>query len=251
MHAPDDVTTSDLDALLDALDKADAAVREIYRKLADDPDLASEHETALSDLHAKRRELAQRVGLAALAQRRASVALKASEPTAEAAPEPVTPIVVDTFPEAVLTNGNGDPPAPASDADLARFRETVRTRGLGNGLHNGTADTTPWAFVLHELLKSVGPPRDLGSTVAMIEEADALDEIGDEERQASWARLPRHAQQAWIGMLVARTRALKEHPSVSADVKTTAKRIINRYPAFASKHAPGHVNGLKVTHTPV
>ena len=62
--------TADLDALLDALDAADTAVREIYRKLAMAPDLAPEHEAELGKLHAKRIELARQVGMAALAQRR-------------------------------------------------------------------------------------------------------------------------------------------------------------------------------------
>ncbi len=39
----------DLDALLEALDSADTAVREIYRKIADDPDLADEYEAGLRD----------------------------------------------------------------------------------------------------------------------------------------------------------------------------------------------------------
>jgi predicted Zn-dependent protease len=62
----------DLDGLLHALDEADAALRALYRQLADNPDLASENESKLRELHAKRLDLAQRVGLAVLARKRAS-----------------------------------------------------------------------------------------------------------------------------------------------------------------------------------
>ena len=63
-------TGSNLDALLEALDTADRAVRDRYRKLADDPDLAPEHE--LRELHAARTELSRKVGMTALADWRAA-----------------------------------------------------------------------------------------------------------------------------------------------------------------------------------
>src|SRR5258708_36951633 len=61
----------DVDALLVELEEADDAVRALYRELAADPDLAGEYEPRLKDLHARRLDLAQRVGLASLARRRA------------------------------------------------------------------------------------------------------------------------------------------------------------------------------------
>jgi|HubBroStandDraft_1064217.scaffolds.fasta_scaffold670469_1 hypothetical protein len=42
-------TASDLDTLLEALDRADTAVRALYRQLADDPDLAAEYDAELRD----------------------------------------------------------------------------------------------------------------------------------------------------------------------------------------------------------
>jgi hypothetical protein len=67
---PFTASADDLDVLLDRPDVADMAVRSLYRKLADDPDLASECETTLRELHGKRSELARLVGLAALVERR-------------------------------------------------------------------------------------------------------------------------------------------------------------------------------------
>jgi hypothetical protein len=54
---------SDLDELLAALDLADASVRAIYLKLADNPDLAPEYEAGLRELLRKRAELAQQAGV--------------------------------------------------------------------------------------------------------------------------------------------------------------------------------------------
>jgi hypothetical protein len=61
----------DVDALLVELEEADGAVLALYRELAADPDLAGQYEPRLKDLHARRLDLAQRVGLASLARRRA------------------------------------------------------------------------------------------------------------------------------------------------------------------------------------
>ena len=52
----------DLASILQVLDAADTAVRDVYRKLADDPDLASEHETVLRELHSRRIELSRQAG---------------------------------------------------------------------------------------------------------------------------------------------------------------------------------------------
>jgi hypothetical protein len=59
-------STSDLDALLELLDRADSAVRALYAQLAANPDLAPDYEAGLRELHRKRAELAHQVGLATL-----------------------------------------------------------------------------------------------------------------------------------------------------------------------------------------
>jgi hypothetical protein len=53
----------DVDALLVELEEADGAVRALYREVAADPDRAGEYDPRLKDLHARRLDLAQRVGL--------------------------------------------------------------------------------------------------------------------------------------------------------------------------------------------
>jgi hypothetical protein len=261
MNPGDPAPSEAFEAQLRALDEADADLRALYHQLAEDPDLASEREAQLRDLHAQRLDLAQRVGLAALASRRASS--KAAEYPAEPAPvalnnatsQPAdaSGIAVDREPEpapaAVVTP---PPPAPpASDAQLAQWKSAVRSTGLGARLNGAPSNGTAWPLVLHDLMAALGPPRALGSSVDVVEEADALDAVGTPDRQAQWVRLPRNAQQTWLSLLVARTRALKELPSSSDVTKAKVKEIIGRYPPWAKAHNPGHVNGMQVKHAPM
>src|ERR1700722_2481699 len=95
MNRSDLTASDDLDGLLDALDEGDGALRALYRQLAENPDLAGEHEPQLKELHAKRLCLAQQVGLATLARRRLSQG---------ASPEEL-PAVVESGEREASTNG--------------------------------------------------------------------------------------------------------------------------------------------------
>ena len=240
----------DLEVVLDALVEADELLRALYRQLAENPDLASEHEIKLKELHAKRRDLAQQVGLATLARIRASADAVPAEQAATAAPKAADdsgPVIATALESAQDEN---PPSPPASEAQLAQWRSTVQNTGLGARLNGAPSSSTAWPLVLHELMTDLGPPRSLDTTVDVIEETDALDAVGTPERQALWSRLPRSAQQAWLSVLVARTRALREHPSPSEATKAKVKEIIGRYPPWAKTYNPGHVNGMQVKHAP-
>jgi len=247
--------SGDLDGLLEALDEADAALRALYRQLADDPDLAGENEPKLKELHGKRLDLAQRVGLAALARRRVSQVVQSEgvpsdvEVSSKAADgsSAVSGTIAESEP---VSEKTPTPSAPASDAQLAQWKSTARSNGLGSGLRTAPSPATAWPLVLHELMETVGPPRDFETTVATIEEIDALDEASTGERQELWRRLPRHVQQLWLSMLVARTRVLKEAPSWT-ETKDRLKEINGRYPPWAKAHTPGHVNGMQLKHEPM
>jgi hypothetical protein len=93
MDPADDVATGTLDTILAALDEADTALRDIYRKLADDPDQADEHEPQRAELHARRLQLSQRVGLAVLAREMAARASCSESPSADTEAE--VPTAVD------------------------------------------------------------------------------------------------------------------------------------------------------------
>jgi hypothetical protein len=258
MDPGDAVASDDLDGLLHALDEADAAVRAMYRKLVDDPDLASEYEPKLKELHARRLDLAQRVGLLVLARRRASAEI--TDAPTEATPAVAEPVPVRDEANGAVVGAESEPEptseesppssVPASDVQVADWKSTVRTTGLGVGLRTAPSGATPWALVLHKLMDAMGPPQNLETSVGIIEEADALDDIATDDKQELWARLPRSVQQLWLSMLVARTRALKDLQSATPEVKARVKVIIGRYPGWAKTHAPGHVNGLQVKHVP-
>jgi hypothetical protein len=100
-------------------------------------------------------------------------------------------------------------------------------------------------------METLGPPRSLETSVNVVEEADALDDIAGDGKRELWVRLPKNTQQLWLSVLVARTRALKELPSATPEMKARVKEIIGRYPPWAKEHAPGHVNGMQVKHGPV
>jgi hypothetical protein len=178
---PSIIPTASIDNLLEALDAADTAVRDIYRALADDPDLAPARDAELRDLHLKRAELARQVGMAALAQWRASSVVfetvapvstmttpaepvpaatasdmngsvaattipsePASEPTPPASP-PAPPPLVEAPASAPIPpppSSAAIAPPPASDAQLTTFK----SKGLGTASPPGPM-ATPSASV--------------------------------------------------------------------------------------------------------
>jgi hypothetical protein len=105
--------------------------------------------------------------------------------------------------------------------------------------------------LLHEMMCLLGPPDvDLNDSVALLEELDALDEIATPERQKLWVRFPIEVQKRWLSHLVARTRAIREHPS-SGGVRDRLKTIRGVYPDWARQYVPGHINGLQLKHLPI
>jgi hypothetical protein len=308
--------TADLDARLDALDAADTAVREIYRRLAMNPDLAPEHEVEMEELHAKRTELARQVGMAALTQRRTRRSSRemvdAAPEAAPAEPAPITAAsdapsstiaVVRETPEALemITNGRSSvvatahelaapalqpspdpgapstelpspagppqpappptsshpiPPAPASDAQVAAFKSAVQSKGLGMPsapLPSATSASPaprPWPVTLHEMMCLLGPRETyLDDPAALGDELDALDQVATPERQVQWVRFPIEVQKHWLSHLVARTRAMRDHPS-SEGVLDRLKKVRAVYPQWAREYVPGHINGLQLKHAP-
>jgi hypothetical protein len=270
---------NDLDALLADLDQADTAVRSLYRQLADDPDLASEYEAALRDLQRKRLDLAQQVGVAALAEWRSSrrvvetslagtlatpavkpdnerdtngVASTAPIPAASPAPpaESIPELVQPSEPAPAVPPASTSSP-PASDAQLAEWKRAVQVKRLGATPTPPSPPQRPWGVNLHEMVCLLGPPEvDLNDSVALVDELDALDEIATPERQKLWVRFPIEVQKRWLSHLVARTRAMREHPS-SDGVLDRLKMIRAVYPQWAREYVPGHINGLQLKHAPI
>jgi hypothetical protein len=286
---------AELEPLLVEFDEADAAVRALYRQLADNPDLATEYEADLHELQRKRLELAHQVGIAALAEWRASrsgvatnsagtLAVPAVKPLIErdmngvASTAPIPPAlliplaesapIIDPPVQAVEAADSArsveqaqptapaQPPAstpspPASDAQLDEWKKAVQAKGLGAKSTPAPPPQRPWGVNLHEMMCLLGPPDvDLNDSVALLEELDALDEVATPERQKLWVRFPIEVQKRWLSHLVARTRAIREHPS-SDGVLEHLKRIRAVYPEWARQYVPGHINGLQLKHAPI
>jgi len=265
--------TPELDACLADLDRADLAVRALYRNLADNPDRAPEYDEGLRELLAKRLELARSAGLAALAAWRASTASADAAstsidttasadplPSPAGGPEPETAALTPPTSEpedahaVAATNADPSPlapPPPASDAQLAQWKEAVQTKGLGGPLASGPSAQRPWGINLHEMMSILGPlDVDLNDSFALLDELDALDAVATDERQKLWVRFPIEVQKLWLSHLVARTRAIREHPASDA-MMDRLKKIRSVYPQWARDYVPGHVNGLQLKHAPL
>jgi hypothetical protein len=235
------IARSDVEELLLALGATDERLRALYRSLADDPGLAEAHDTELHTLHTTRRSLAERVGLALLAERRASTGPPAVvEPTETGDPTAPAPT------EALSDEASPDPPASAEMIDA--WKRDAHENGLGRAAYVDRFEVT-WEAVLDKLMTRLGPPRDLD--VELADELDALDDIGREPIINEWTALRRDAQQLWLGMLVARTRAMKLVIGLPVTQRARVKTIISRYPPWAAEHRPGHVHGLRVDHDPL
>lgn len=229
----------EVEVLLRQLDDVDRRLRSVYRELADDPGRADEHDGEVHALHARRSELAKDVGLAVLARRQAAHAAPPNASRDEAARSV----------NGALGHDAGSTPHEAATADeLAAWRRSASENGLGRVAYEDRFVAT-WDVALDRLMTALGPPRALDIDVD--EELDGLDRVGREPLAAEWAALPRVPQQQWLGLLVARARAVKAVAGLSASQRDRWKTIITRYPAWAAEHRPGHVNGLQLNHGPI
>jgi hypothetical protein len=97
-------------------------------------------------------------------------------------------------------------------------------------------------------MEVLGAERDLDLQVH--EEIDALDLVSLEPHVTQWSALPRDVQRLWLGLVVARTRAVKCVAALSEKQRARVRSIISRYPPWATAHQPGHVHGLRLNHDP-
>ena len=269
---------NDLDSLLDQLDVADAAVRTVYLKLADDPDLAPHHETTLRELHRKRLDLAHQAGFAALKERtRLRTTLDGSsasaEPLSTASPSvepedgPSAEAVVTTLPEipAVsvateeearevpappveppITEGPPDeepekPPAvPLTPEQLQRFLAAVTTPSPAPKPQARPDDRT----LLLMLTAHVGISEKVETLVTFNEEADQIDRATTEERQKRWREMTRDGQAQWLSVLVAWVKALDEDALRLGQHRTVLPAVFRRLRSFSINDSPGFVNGF-------
>ena len=263
------IVGGDLDALLAQLDEVDDNLRSLYRTLADDPDLAEERDAVLRDLTAKRRSLAERVGLGLLTHRRnarATTTIMVIEAPSEAstmsgAEEPISAEIVSddvdgsrvtlpsaesisvlkpvSAPAAVLA-----PEPPISAEALDEWKQRARTSGIGAKAYKDDFVPT-WETTLDKLMRVSGAPRDLD--VELGQEIDGLDAVSHEPSIKLWRALPRKVQQLWLTLLAARTRAVRDLRLGAAD-RGRLRAIMEIARVWAAEHHPGHVHGMNSKH---
>jgi hypothetical protein len=255
---------TDLDALLGALDVADAAVRALYLKLADNPDLAPEYEAGLRELLRKRLELAQQAGVAALAQwraaRRTSVSTEANGVTEQAAPLPpqledaetqVTMPAESSPAEAPVPTPTppataSDAPAPVSARQLEEFKAAFTAPASTPRVVPKADDRT----LLLALARHVSIAEEVATSGAFEQEVEQLERAAAEERQKRWREMSREAQVRWLSLLVAWTKALDADAFRLHEPNTRLAAVFRLLRSFSIGDNPGFVHGFARTHTP-
>ena len=258
--------TTGLDDLLQALDGADAAVRALYLKLADDPDLASEYEPGLRELQAKRVALAREVGIAALGEWRASRKTREDAAAAEARPatpssgappetaaawEPTPPPMEAAASVPVQARSAPEipveaPPAPVSARQLAEFKASF-----------GAPPSTPRVLaraddrtLLLGLATHVDIAEEVSTIAAFDEEVEQLDRAAAEDRMKRWREMTREGQVRWLSLLVAWAKAL-EHDAFRLHRPTAiVPSVFRELRAFSMNDNPGFVHGFARTASP-
>lgn len=104
---------------------------------------------------------------------------------------------------------------------------------------------------LRDLLDRVGEVPDLTGDVAVIEELETIEGVTDDTTLARWDALGEVVLHAWLTMLVARLRALRERIDLGSPLHVRHKLVINRLPAYrTARGMKGFVNGMAKTHGP-
>jgi hypothetical protein len=260
--------SADLGALLEMLDQADTAVRALYRQLADNPDLASEYEAGLRELQRKRLELAQQVGVAALAEWRAApgerqssleesgtLELRGTLPS-EPEPGPAVPALAEPASvEAPVTAPTPPPPASESPLDVPA---PVSARQLEEfkAAFSAPASTPPIVprkddrTLLLTLATHVSIAEEVSTSGAFEHEVEQLERAASEERQKRWRDMSRDAQVRWLSLLVAWAKALEDDGVRLQESTSHVATAFRALRTFSIHDNPGFVHGFARTAAP-
>lgn len=104
---------------------------------------------------------------------------------------------------------------------------------------------------LIEVMARVGPPPAPVSTPAEVEAE--LDRLADAaESTHFWIDVPREAQRALVGTVVARARHVQdESPGIPGHRRDDLDRVFSAMTGYSKREQPGFVFGLMRTHTPI
>jgi hypothetical protein len=258
----------DIERLQRGLLEMQLAFDNIYSFLARHPERASQAQPLLVHLLAERQSLLNRLAERLLEWRLSGGTIELKNSSGAPMPPGEGPSLSKAMQvvESLTQAGPGDPvlrepsevggdhddgPPPVSAEVLLAWQQRMKqARAPAARPAERVVPEERQRVILAQLMRALGEPRDLSSTVGTIDEVDALEASTSPEAMAQWAHLSKHLQRAWLAVMVSRTRALKDIPSLSPGLREKIKVIILNFPAFAKQQQPGYVNGLQVAHQP-
>ncbi|RYE86691.1 MAG: hypothetical protein EOO75_15410, partial [Myxococcales bacterium] len=140
--------------------------------------------------------------------------------------------------------------SPVSADALSAWREQLSKKQAQAAVRPAEVPEGKQRSTLVALMQALGDVRETTNMVDIVDEVDALEQITTPERRTQWALLSKPMQRAWLSLLVARTRAVKDATINNPGLRERIKVFILHFPAYAKAYHPGYVNGLQVSHNP-
>lgn len=238
---------------------------EMYSRLTRLPEQVDSLRPLLDAVHHEQQSLAMRLGQALLEWRRRGGNFdlrkrgeprvparppRVEEPRPSASHEAEEEEEEEAAPEAV--GHRGEPQveeAPVSAEALRAWKEQLQKKQAPVSRPAEPSEGRQRSTLL-SLMGAMGEIRELNSMVNIVDEVDVLEKVSAAEMRSQWALMSKPMQRAWLTMLVARTRAVKDATTTNPGLRERIKTFILHFPAYAKTYQPGYVNGLQVSHNP-
>lgn len=140
--------------------------------------------------------------------------------------------------------------APVSVEALRAWKEQLQKKQAAQPSRPVEPSESRQRATLLSLLNTLGDIRELNNMINIVDEVDGLENITSAECRTQWPLMSKPMQRAWLAMLVARTRAVKDATTTNPGLRERIKTFILHFPAYAKTYQPGYVNGLQVSHNP-
>ena len=232
--------TALFDDKLRALDAEQSGWDDRLQAVATDPMVELDGGPSCEEIAALRKARLQEVGLTALAWYRAGA--RAAVEGATMAHPPTAPTRPSSIPrrpppvEVVVASLHDSPAATWSSSSQERSPPRHPAIAIER---------------LVEVMARVGPPPPPVGTAADVEAE--LDRLADAaESTHFWIDVPREAQRALVGTVVARARHVQdESPGIPSSRRDDLDRVFSAMTGYSKREQPGFVFGLMRTHTPI
>lgn len=231
---------------------------EVHSHLARYPEQTQESRAVLEEFHKEQSALAMRLGELMLEWRRrgGNFDLRrrgeprvAPRPVKVEAPKDEEEEEEEETPE-TLSPTSGPQEAPVSAEAIRAWKEQLQKKQAPPVSRPAEVPEVKQRSVLLSLMNAIGEIREVNTMVNIVDEVDGLEKITSPEYRTQWTLMSKPMQRAWLTMLVARTRAVKDATTTNPGLRERIKTFILHFPAYAKTYQPGYVNGLQVSHNP-